>query len=748
MSLLDFIKLFGRHLNLMVIVAVATAALVFYLTKGEKSLYSSSTVINTGIVSGYTIERSKNGGRIDREYANNEISNLITMAKAYETIQELATQLLTEYVMLENYDDPSYIAWENRGRLREVLPDSLKALLVFDTVRAHVYENVIKWRDAGGADNPVYDLIYSKDDFFGLQHLQGISVNRKGNSDLIEMSYTTSDPAVCRRTLMMLTDIFIKKYKRLKEGQSEDVLGFFEEATSKSEAKLRAAENRLLEFRVDNKIINYYEQTRFIAGKKEDLDELLFNEKMNLEGTKAALTKVEKQLDNRGNLTKLNASIIKKREELSEVTGKIARHEILAFEREKVDSNKLIFWKTRLEQLKGEIENLAVETYALNYTPEGVGSDQILSEWLKAVIALEQTSSRLAVIEQRKKEFNEIYSQFAPWGSRLKRIEREIGLAENAYLENLHSYNQARLHLVNTLMSANLQVLDAPFYPTSDLGSKRMLLVVVGFLAGFAMTFGIVILMEFLDTTLKKPVYASEIIGLPLYSAFPKFPIKKSNRSKIDYDYIRERAADIAVQNMLINLEANSHPPIILFTSTREQEGVTFLSNILVKDLRQRNHKVLYLFPFTRTKSGRIINWNVPSNRDNYTIDPEHLQTTDFQAPDWISKLTEANLQSADFDFIAIELPSILSGTYPTALLPKTSLTVLLCRANRSWNTADQSALASYQHKHKGPVGLIINGVKAESLEDIMGEVPKRRSFIRKLIKRIVLFQFSEKSKL
>lgn len=747
MSLLEFIKLFGKHFNLMILTGVSTAALVFYLTKGEKALYYTTTTINTGIISGYTIERSKNSGRIDREHANNEIANLISLATAFTTIEDLSMKLIATYLSID-LDDPKWVTYENKWRVEEALPDSLFLGVEIDTSAEITFQNLKEFKETH-KNCPFDDLIYSDHDFFGVEWLQGISVNRKDNSDLIVMTYTTSDPAICQQTLITLTDMFIKKYKKLKEGQSEDVLGFFEQATKESQDELKSAENNLLEFRVDNKIINYYEQTRFIAGKKEDLDERSFDEMMTLEATQAALQRVEQQLGAKGKLTTLNAAILDKRKEVSDVTSRLAQYEILSLEGEPINKVEVDLLEDQLDTLKKEIEQLAVESYAITYTPEGIGSDQILSEWLKAVISLEQTSSRLAVIQQRKREFNDIYSRFAPWGSRLKKIEREIGLAENAYLENLHSYNQARLHLQNTLMSANLQVMDAPFYPNKDLGSQRGMLVVVGFLAGFSLTFGVIILMEFLDTTLKRPAFASRTIGLDLCGVFPKFPNYLKRKYKIDYAFVRNRTTDIALQNIKINLpEQEDEPQIIIITSIRGQEGVTFISRNIVQQLKLRNDKVLHLYPkIQRNQSDSRSPIEPNLIKESLPYSTRNFHKIDFLN---IKELLNMNPDLADkrFDFIVLELPAIIFGTYPIELIGKSSATMLVCRSNRSWNSSDRKALKGYRQLHKNYIGLIINGVKPDALEDIMGEVPKRRSFIRRFIKRVVLFKFSEKAKI
>ena len=116
---------------------------------------------------------------------------------------------------------------------------------------------------------------------------------------MLRFTYTTIDPGVCQQTLILLTKIFIEKHKEMKKGMSNDVVAFFEEAVRKSAAKLRGVEDQLLAFRVNNKIINYYEQTRFIAAKKEDLDEFFFKEEMKIAAADSTIQNHKTHLFNR-----------------------------------------------------------------------------------------------------------------------------------------------------------------------------------------------------------------------------------------------------------------------------------------------------------------------------------------------------------------------------------------------------------------------------------------------------------------
>jgi uncharacterized protein involved in exopolysaccharide biosynthesis len=740
MNLVNFIKLISRHFKIMLLTGLLTGSMVFFLTRSEEKQYSSSTVINTGIVSGYNIENHNSDNRVDRDFTRNELENLIGLATAYETTKELAVELLSIYLNIDSHS-PEWISPTGREALNKYLNGNW-AETFSGQDREKLKEQLGHIIDTD-LSHPVSELIFSDNPFFGIEQLKKIKVMRKGASDMLEMKYSTSDPAVCQKTLAILTEIFVRKYRKLKEGQSEDVLAFFEKATSESAQKLKEAEDRLLSFRVENNIINYYEQTRFIADKKEDLDELFFKEIMDLEAAKSTMKRVEQQLTNRKKLALINQELMQKRSQLTEAAQKLAKYEILSPEVKKPDQRAILFWQNRFDNLKKEMNDYAADVYYADLSPQSIASRDLLNEWLQSVIKLEQAGSRLEVINMRKEEFSKIYSQFAPWGSSLKKIEREISLAEDAYLENLHSYNQARLHLQNTIMSANLQVLDAPFYPTQEHASKRMLLIIVGFLAGFVLTLGLVILLEYLDRTLKDPLEAARRLQLELLGIFPAFPGSKE-RSRIDYSAIRNKLVDLFSQNILLTLATSGNanrPKTVLLTSVRGEEGTSYVSDLLVKEMREQGNEVLHLVPGNakEQQKGKIL----PAGAIPYSIRKSTDQSD--KAEKLVIPSLPPNRSLKDYSLVIIEMEPLLSGNYPISLARKADLGIVVCKATRTWNHADDQVLNRFRSVLRTPPGLVINGTRTDQLENFLGETPRHRSRLRIFIKQLASFNFSRK---
>lgn len=512
--------------------------------------------------------------------------------------------------------------------------------------------------------------------------------------------------------------------------------------------RLHDAEERLKTFQEESKIINYYEQTRFIANKREDLYESYMTQLMNMVAADSALRTLERQMNQRNLLGLVNRELLSKRDSLSAAVSEMAQLRLLKDDtlrvRPRIDS-----LRRAIGVYKRALSSASDSIMVIQRSPRGSEIDDLLSEWLKNLLRMEDAAARLRVIENRKVEFEEIYDTYAPLGSTLKRLEREIDIAEREYLENLHSLNQARLHRQSMLMSTNLKVVDVPFFPASADPSKRMMLVIVAFLAGFILPVALVIAMEFFDKTLKKPDWARRTTELEVIGVMPRLGQKKRYRSRVDEAFLEERPIGLMLQNLKIELAKKTHkrPLRLLILSMRAQEGKTLVGYLLTKYLRNYQAKVTYFTPESEQDETSFPAVVAPLMGDKHTHH-YHLREDLFELNSEEELLPEVAENGADPDYFITELPGLLNRPYPVELLRKADLILLVARANRTWIDADRHVLERIATITQSPIRLVLNGVDVEYLEESLGELPKRRSSIRRYVKRYLKAGFSARSKL
>ena len=746
MDLVQFLRLFLKHAVWILTLAVGLAVMVFHMTKDEKRTYSTEGLVNTGLVSGYNIE-SQGGGKTDYFYTSAELDNILNLISAYETIEELGTHLLAEVMSVEQ-PGPDVILPVNLQELRLAIGGNLWDSLAVAGDFPGTYIRLVEYRNLHPGHNPIHEILYGKHPLFGIESLGSVKVVREGKSDMIRLSYTTIDPAICQRTLLVLIDIFRRKHREIKESQTANVLDYFEEATAGAARRLREAEDRLKLFQEESRIINYYEQTRFIANKREDLYEDYLNELMNLVSADSALRTLERQMSQRKILSLINQDLMHKRDSLSLVVSRMAQLQLLQDDtlraRPTIDSLRNAAMSLRRE-LSGSTQSIT----QIYRTPNGAQLEDLLSNWLENLLKMEDAAARLRVIERRKEEFEDIYDAFAPLGSTLKRLEREIEVAEKEYLENLHSLNMARLHKQNMLMATNLKVVDEPYMPTAPDPSSRMMLVIVAFLVGFILPLALVIAMEFFDKTLKKPAWARRATELEIIGVLPRLGQKKRARGRVDEEFLEERPIGLLLQNLKIELSRRelNKPIRILILSTRTMEGKTMVGYLLAKYLRSFKATVAFFTPEDGHDESGFPPMIAPLIGHEHTF-RYYLEDDLFEmrSEEQLVRDQQGRLPK-ETDYYVTELPGLLSHPYPVELIRRADLILLVARANRTWIDADRFVLERIGTISRAPVRLILNGVDVEYLEQSMGDLPKRRSFVRRMAKRVLKAGFSSRSR-
>lgn len=695
------------------------------LTRNTKKEYVSTTQVYTGIASGYGITSGEND-RVDYFAVNNAFDNLMATIKSRETLEEVGMRLLAKHLLIQK---PGYkeLSSENYDHLREMLPEKLRKQLIVKGSEELTFFRIESYKRA----NEHNEIIEILSDPASIYSVDGISSNmnpqRKQSSDMIEISYKSNDPAVCQQTLQTIVNVVIERYKSIKGNETSNVVKYFEEELNQAATRLRQSEDRLRDYSSQNKIINFYEQAKFVANSKENVIEDKQKQEEALEASKAALRKLEQKMDAKKNILEINENLTRLREQLSEITYKIANAELY-----NEDAELLTTYRKESDRIKALIRDEVSKQYKWNNTTEGLPRSNLLSEWLGSFLAVEENQAKLDVVIKRLNSFDELYKEMAPLGSNLKRIEREVDINEKDYLSLLHGLNMARLRQQSLQMSNNLSITDYPFLPLKPQPSKRGLMIIMSFLATFVLSLSTVVAKSMLGNTVQTPSRAEKFTGLRFLTAFPDF-------DEIDTRY------NVAVlrQSILAHLSSHLMPqlrdirknstqtPVFSISSIKAREGKTTIGKMVTGKLSERYQRILYLSPKEET--------GFPSTVTVQKYEKEAIGFAGEQVYEWLQGI---GVDTTTFDFILIELEELQKYTLTDNLMNGMAGHLFILSADCIWAESDARALSLFTRMTTVPPLVILNHIEIDRMEAIIGELPRQRTFVRKAIKRIVTFNF------
>lgn len=167
-------------------------------------------------------------------------------------------------------EDNMYISAKYYRMLEASVPPEIKKLIDRKSLDKTL-DNLLNYRKED-RDNYIYGLIYYHHPFFSLEALSRVEIIRSGNSDMLELRYTCKDPALAYQTLLLLNEEFTKRYRDLRFSETNDVVEYFRRELAKAQVELNRKEDELMIYSQQNRVINYAEQTKFIASQNEKLE--------------------------------------------------------------------------------------------------------------------------------------------------------------------------------------------------------------------------------------------------------------------------------------------------------------------------------------------------------------------------------------------------------------------------------------------------------------------------------------------
>ena len=707
MSLSDVFRLLARKWLLLLLVPLVLSASTYFFGRKLPKTFSSDTTIYTGIASGYSLS-----GNAEADYnkTNNAFDNLVNLITARSTKEEVAYRLLANHLW-QTSQEPALLNTEAFEDLRESVSPGLRRQLLGAT-EAATLEKVRRYASADNG-NALYQLLNSANPTYSLAALSRLTATRIGSSDLVRLEFESHNADLCRRTLTLVTQVFLEESKNLREGQTATVVGYYETELARAKARLAKAEAENLAFNRQNNIINYDEQSRNVATEKEALVTELTQVNQQYAGAQAALSAVNRKLGGREAALLSSRQVLEQRQKLSRLNTAIADQQL--FNRN--DPNAA----AKAKQMQAEADQVAqgiarnVDTYYTRSTStEGIANKELLGEWVQDMVQVETNRAKLAVMNRRRAEFEREYQRMAPLGATLKRIEREIDLAEKDYLSALGSLNASKASQQNTQLTANLKIIDPPNMPSHPKTSKLLLLVLLSGAGGFVFAAGLVVGLGFLDKSLRNPAVAERRIGLPVAGMVLDVharPVKLLQASQ-------QRSLDQLVRHILLkaNTPPIEQPFVVGVFSVQRQEGKTTLCQALAQRCHEMGVQTLALYP-----DGQELSANVEAPSLFYPSEAAAVQG--WQLDDIIAHALPRQMpetSAPDVQLVLVEFPALREETLPVGVLRQLHLVFLTVPATRAWRTTDHRTVERLRAATAAPVEVVLSGVALHEGEEVL----------------------------
>ncbi len=687
----------------LIILPLIALVVAWFMTRNMERVYNTNTTIYTGMITAYNIEGGSGtaGGN-----AMTNMKNLMLLITTDVTIHEVSLRLFARCMMYGNTNkDNNYISAEHFRQLNNSVPADVKALINHNSENA-TYAN-LKAYEKPTQDNYIFGIT-NYHPYFGINNITNrLKVLQLNQSDIIDIGYSANDAGIAYNTLDILNEVFARQYAQLRYGETNNVIKFFEREVARLYRILTHAEDDLIRYNVEKRIINYGEQTKVLAGM-DGSQQYSDNDLLKAQATTRALMDyLERQLGDRAKIIKANKEFTDQVTDISRIQSRISNLRLMSSEGggSGVESQlELAKAERMLENATDNVRSLIKDIEAGTYSTEtGVKANDMISRWLEQVLLLEKTKAEIGAQDIMRAKIDKQMLYYAPIGATLGRKDRHISFIEGNYMEMLKALNAARLRQKNLQMTtATLRVLNPPLFPMNAQPTNRMMILLGAFLLTFLLTALYFFIIELLDRTLRDRMRSERITKIPVMGCFPK-------ESTLRYRRFNKTIADMALRQLskaLLPHFKEGQQNVLNLLSTDAANGKSYIAQEL------ENYWISIGLQVRR----------LTYDEDFLAEDSRFIMAKDIKdiCPDILPN-----------EIAIIEYPNLDDNSIPSGLLNMGTINLLVTRANRTWKDVDQKALKELQSQltNQNTLFMYLTEAQRYAVEEFVGQLPPYTKF-------------------
>jgi tyrosine-protein kinase Etk/Wzc len=354
--------------------------------------------------------------------------------------------------------------------------------------------------------------------------MYSITVLSARTTDIITVIATGNDPAQAAAIANTVGQAYIARNLSYSRGEFTEVRRFLEVQLPVIEKKLFSEENQLRQFKQANQVISLSDESKSLIDKLTTFEAQFNLTGVERESAEKRLAYLQNQLD----FQKKNML-----ENVSQVSSPLAsglRQDLLTLQTQMATMTSQGFPAdhAKMKELAKKIENTKSrlkEEISKIVAQESGGIDPILlsEELVGKILDLQveiETYKAKELAQQRViSDYLVKLKAIPPKEVELARLTRQFELDDNIYKMLMEKYEEVRISEAGKL--GNVKIIDLAQVPKAPVGPRRKLNILFGGMLGLALGIGLVLLMEYMDTSLKNIHDIEQFLALPVLGMIP-----------------------------------------------------------------------------------------------------------------------------------------------------------------------------------------------------------------------------------
>jgi polysaccharide biosynthesis transport protein len=579
---MDFVYLFRILMKRKWIIfgsALVAAAVAYILTMNQPKKYRSSAQIATGYTTMDDIKLRNDGP--DYIQADTKFNNVIVTFSSPVVIS-----LLSYNLILHDLTDP----YPFRKLTNEEKEEAFKYVSRDSAIKAFKERLLsMKMLSSYNADEKrLLELLW----IYGYDYssiTDNLSISRLERTDYLQVDFLSEDPILSAFVVNNVYDEFVRYYGNTRSKRSAESIDTLKSIMEKKKQILDEKNNLLrqaglvdieLQNTGDLDIISNLEQALTDARSK------LTVEQSSLRKVNQRISDLEKRPAENQNS---NDELIVLRRAMNEAQANYLRTN------DPSDLRKYNSLKTQYE------DKVAASKIVITDKDPISEKNDLLTQKADLQIDIQTSLSNISSIQGRINSLKGSVSSTASKGAAMESLVKEADLANKEYLDAKQRYNTATD--IGGASINNFRVI-VPGQPAIEPEpSKRALIIALAGIAALLTTIAIIVVLTYLDSSIRTPVIFSKNVNLKLISLVNFMNLKNRSITDViankrvvtdDAEYKRNNIFRESLRKLRYEIEI-SGKKIFLFTSTKKGQGKTTLIQALSYSMSLSKKKVLII---------------------------------------------------------------------------------------------------------------------------------------------------------
>lgn len=355
------------------------------------------------------------------------------------------------------------------------------------------------------------------------QFKANIEVSLVGENRYLKISFSDEDPQYAKEVATNLTNIFIDGIHNYHVEESEDAFEFIDSQVKTYHEKLRVAEERLKDFKIQSLETGASSETA-VSKRLDRLQELLDQSKLDLREALIQKNSIDRQLSGE---VKSIVSLGRQSQYIKRLTGlqdELSKLRLTYHE----NYPDIVNLKYQVEDVKRQIvlekQNQSMDMAGVE---DGIKTNKVyqdlklqLSDVETKVVTMQTriAETKSNILEERHKG-EVVHTSEADFAE----LSRDYEVNKQLYEDLLKRREAARVskEIDEQRKGLNVKVYESAFVPLSPSGLRFYHFLVLGLLAGLVLPASLIYMYQLMDSKIKAPELVSSKLKLPVLGSVP-----------------------------------------------------------------------------------------------------------------------------------------------------------------------------------------------------------------------------------